>query len=81
MTIPINITQNGRMSLPSDIRKRMGLAGGDTVYLEETEDGVILRTAAQAVARAQALAKRYTGDNADTSVAAFLSDRLEDSGE
>lgn len=81
MTIPINITQNGRMSLPADIRKRMGLAGGDTVYLEETEDGVILRTAAQAVARAQALAKRYTGDNPDTSVAAFLADRSEDSGE
>jgi len=81
MTFPINITQNGRMSLPADIRKRMGLTGGDTVYLEETEDGVILRTAAQAVARAQALAKRYTGDNSDTSVAAFLADRSEDSGE
>lgn len=81
MTIPINITQNGRMSLPADIRKRMGLTGGDTVYLEETDEGVILRTAGQAVARAQALAKRYTSDNSDTSVATFLADRSEDGGE
>lgn len=81
MTVQINITPNGRMSLPADIRKRMGLTGSTTIYLEETDDGVILRTAAQAVARAQALAKRYTGENPDTSVAAFLADRSEDSGE
>ncbi|WP_288487458.1 AbrB/MazE/SpoVT family DNA-binding domain-containing protein [uncultured Novosphingobium sp.] len=81
MTIQVNITPNGRMSLPADIRKRLGLNGGGAVYIDETDDGVVLRTAAQAVARAQALAKRYTGDNSDTSVDAFLARRREDSGE
>ncbi len=81
MTLQINITANGRMSLPADVRKRLGLAGGGAVYLDETEDGVVLRTANQAVARAQALAKQYTGDNPDASVEAFLARRREESGE
>jgi len=81
MTLQINITANGRMSLPADIRKRLGLTGGGAVYLDETEDGVVLRTATQAVARAQALAKQYTGDNPEASVDAFLSRRREESGE
>lgn len=81
MTLQINITPNGRMSLPADIRKRLGLIGGGAVYLDETEDGVILRTANQAVARAQAIAKQYTCGNPDASVDAFLNRRREDSGE
>lgn len=81
MTVQVNITPNGRMSLPADIRKRLGLGEGGAVYLDETPDGVILRTAAQAVARAQALAKQFTGANPDASVDAFLARRREDSGE
>ena len=81
MTLQINITPNGRMSLPADVRKRLGLTGGGAVYLDETEDGVVLRTANQAVARAQALAKQYTGGNPNASVDAFLQRRREDSGE
>ena len=81
MTVQVNITPNGRMSLPADIRKRLGLVGGGAVYLDETPDGLVLRTAAQAVARAQALAKQYTEGNPDASVEAFLAKRREDSGE
>lgn len=81
MTIQVNITPNGRMSLPADIRKRLGLTEGGAVYLDETADGVVLRTAAQAVARAQALARQFTAGNADASVDAFLARRREESGE
>ena len=81
MTVQVNITPNGRMSLPADIRKRLGLVGGGAVYLDETPDGLVLRTAAQAVARAQALAKQYTEGNPDATVEAFLAKRREDSGE
>lgn len=81
MTVAVNVTSNGRMSLPADMRKRLGIVGGGAVYLDETADGVVLRTAAQAVARAQALAKQYTGDNPQASVDAFLARRREDSGE
>ncbi len=81
MTIQVNITPNGRLSLPASIRKRLGLTGGGPVFLEETEDGVILRTASQAVARAQAIARRFTEGNPEASVDAFLARRRAESGE
>lgn len=81
MSVQVNITANGRMSLPADIRKRLGLTGGGAVLLEETDDGVVLRTVAQVVARAQALTRELTAGKGDTSVDAFLRDRRQDSGE
>ena len=81
MTVQVNITPNGRMSLPADLRKRLGLVDGGAVFLEETEDGVVLRTAAQAVARAQAIAKRFTEGKPEASVDAFLAKRVVESGE
>jgi bifunctional DNA-binding transcriptional regulator/antitoxin component of YhaV-PrlF toxin-antitoxin module len=38
MTIKVNITPNGRMSLPGGIRKRLGLTDGGAVYLDETAE-------------------------------------------
>ena len=81
MTVQVTITSNGRMSLPADIRKRLGLAGGGALLVEETEDGVILRTVAQSVSHAQALARKYTAGKAEASVDAFLAGRRSDSGE
>ena len=80
MTMQVNISANGRMSLPAVIRKRLGLEGGCAVLLEETDDGVVLRTVGQAVARGQAIAKKYAG-YPDASVDAFLVKRRADSGE
>ena len=81
MTVQVKITPNGRMSLPADIRKRLGLTRGGALLVEETEDGIILRTVAQSIAHAQTLAKQYTGDNPEASVDAFLGRRREESGE
>lgn len=81
MTVQVTITANGRMSLPADMRKRLGLAKGGAVLVEETDDGIVLRTVAQAVARAQALARQYTEDNPEASVDAFLANRRAESGE
>lgn len=80
MTMQVNITANGRMSLPAGIRKRLGLEEGGAVLIEETADGIVLRTVTQAVARAQAIAKKYVG-HPDASVDAFLANRRSDSGE
>lgn len=80
MSIQVLIAANGRMSLPADLRKRLGLSDGGAVFIEETQDGLVLRTAAQAVAHAQALAKKYTGGQPDSGVAGFLARRQEDSG-
>jgi bifunctional DNA-binding transcriptional regulator/antitoxin component of YhaV-PrlF toxin-antitoxin module len=79
MAIEVPVSEDGGIRLPASLRKRLGLSGSGTVFLEETEDGVVLRTAAQAVARAQALANRYTGDNGGS--AEFIANRRADSGE
>lgn len=80
MTIQVNIMPNGRMSLPADIRKRLGLTGGGAVYLDETEDRVVLRTMPQIVAQAQSLARQYR-DAPGGSVDGFLAERAAESGE
>ena len=79
MSLQVNITPNGRMSLPAAIRKRLGLEAGGAVLVEETADGVVIRTVGQAVARAQAIAKKYA-DHPDASVDAVLAGRCADSG-
>ena len=81
MTIQVNITPQGRMSLPADLRKRLGLVEGGAVFLEETEDGIVLRTAAQAVTHAQAIARRFNNGGKGVSVSGFLAHRRADSGE
>ncbi len=81
MTYQVKITANGRMSLPAELRKRLGLSGGGALLVEETADAIILRTTAQAVANAQAIVRKYTGDNPAASVDAFLANRRKDWGE
>ncbi len=80
MTTRVTIAANGRMSLPADLRKRLGLAGGGALLIEELPDGIVLRTVAQSIAHAQALARRYTADVPEASVGAFLANRRADSG-
>lgn len=80
MTLQINITANGRMSLPAGIRKRLGLEGGGVVLIEETVEGIVLRTVSQAVTRAQTIAMKY-GYHPDASVDAFLANRRADGRE
>jgi len=81
MTVRVSITPNGRMSLPADIRKRLGLADGGALLVEETSDGIVLRTVAQSIAHAQALARKYTGNKPEVSVDDFLANRRAESGE
>jgi len=81
MTYHLNVAANGRIVLPADVRRRMGLSEGGALLAEETPDGLILRTVEQTVAHAQALARRYTSDNPEASVETFLANRRKESGE
>ena len=81
MTYQVKITSEGRMSLPAELRKRLGLSGGGELVVDETKDGIVLRTVAQSVAHARAWARRYTADLPETSVEAFLAKRRDESGE
>jgi AbrB family looped-hinge helix DNA binding protein len=81
MSYQVKITPSGRMSLPAALRKRLGLSGGGALLVEETENGIVLRTVAQSVAHAQAIVRKYTGDNPESSVDAFLANRRKEWGE
>ncbi len=81
MTLHVKIAANGRLVLPAGLRRRLGLADGGELVVEETESGVLLRTVAQSVAQARDLARRYTANKPDASVDAFLTKRRSDSGE
>ena len=76
MTRQVNIAANGRMSLPADIRKRLGLSAGGSLLVQETSHGLVLRTLAQSIEHAQALAREYTADKPEASVDAFLARRF-----
>ncbi len=78
MTYQINVAPNGRMSLPAELRNRLGLSDGGALLVEETSDGLILRTVAP---HAQALARKYTAEKPQASVDAFLAARPAESGE
>jgi AbrB family looped-hinge helix DNA binding protein len=80
MSFMVNVSPNGRISLPAAVRKRLGVASGGALVVEETDTGLVLRTLAQSVSHAQALAARYTSAKPEASVDAFLAQRLEDSG-
>jgi AbrB family looped-hinge helix DNA binding protein len=75
MSIHVKVMANGRMSLPADIRRRHGLAGGGHVVVEETADGIVLRTVDQAVARAQAMSRKLTAGKPGAGVSDFLTER------
>ncbi len=81
MSYQVKITASGRLSLPAAVRKRLGLADGGALLIEETADGIVLRTVAQAVATARDLARRHTADNPAATVDSFLANRRKDSGE
>ena len=81
MAYHLSVAANGRLVLPAEIRKRLGLLKGGDLMLEETLDGLVLRTVAQSVAHAQAIARRYLADRPDVSVDAFLASRRAESGE
>jgi AbrB family looped-hinge helix DNA binding protein len=43
MTKVININERGTLTLPKELRQRIGLKGGGQVLAEETSDGILIR--------------------------------------
>jgi bifunctional DNA-binding transcriptional regulator/antitoxin component of YhaV-PrlF toxin-antitoxin module len=69
------ITPSGTLTLPEDLRRRYGLADGGDVVIEDSGDGLVIRTLPQAIARAQATGRKFLAENPDASVDDFLADR------
>ena len=81
MSYQVRMVANGRIGLPAALRKRLGVADGDMLVLDEIDHGLIIRTVPQSVANARAIMDKYKKNGLKTSVADFLAHRKEDSGE
>lgn len=81
MTIHVPISATGRMSLPAAIRKRLGVGKGGELILEETADGVVLRTPAQSLEKARKLARALSQGKPGATVDDFLARRRGEWGE
>ena len=46
MTKVISINERGTLTLPKELRQRLGLNGGGQVVAEETSDGILIRAGA-----------------------------------
>ena len=51
--------KGGRIVIPTEYRRELGVEPGDEIILHLDEEGLRLYTPAQAVARAQSLVRRY----------------------
>jgi AbrB family looped-hinge helix DNA binding protein len=72
------VSESGRLSLPSDIRRAVGLERGGDVVVELDGHEIRIRTVAEVIARAQKLTKKLLGDRDGTSVDDFLAARREE---
>ena len=63
--VAVKLGTGGRLVIPGGMREAMGLAAGDTLLLVLEPDGLRVLTAGQAVARAQALVRRYLAPGRD----------------
>jgi AbrB family looped-hinge helix DNA binding protein len=78
MGIEINVAANGRLVLPAEIRKRMGLENGGKLVLNESEFGLELTNFRQRAKRAQTLYKKYSEGKKTFSVDDFIAMKREE---
>lgn len=75
-TINIRVAENGRMVLPAQVRKALGVVGEGKLVLTIREGEVLLQPLSAHVRRAQQLYRDHVKN--DRSVDDFLKDRLAD---
>jgi bifunctional DNA-binding transcriptional regulator/antitoxin component of YhaV-PrlF toxin-antitoxin module len=72
------VSKSGRVSIPVEFRKAVGLEHGGNVLIELVGREIRIRTVDEVVAQAQAIARRLTAGNPEASVDEFLAERRRD---
>jgi bifunctional DNA-binding transcriptional regulator/antitoxin component of YhaV-PrlF toxin-antitoxin module len=72
------VSESGRLGLPAELRKAVGLDRGGDVVIELDGADIRIRTVREVVARAQALSNQLLADKSEGSVDAFLAERRKD---
>ena len=78
MGIQVTVSPNGRVVIPADVRRKLGIENGGTLTLSVDEYGVTLSTAKQRVRKAQALYRQFTKGKSTGSVDDFLEEKRRD---
>lgn len=73
--IRAKVSDSGRLSIPAEIRKAVGLEQGGDVVVSLEGGEIRIRTLDEAVARAQAASRRLLRDKPGASVDDFLAER------
>jgi AbrB family looped-hinge helix DNA binding protein len=76
-----HISPSGRISLPAEFRRALGLERGGNVIVELDGGDIRIRTVREAVAQAQAMSRQLLVDKPAISVEDFLAHRRKDWGE
>ena len=66
---------NGRLSVPVDIRERAGWSPGEMLFVEQTDNGIVLRSRAQYARSMQAMVRAYLKGQPGSSVDDFLAEK------
>ena len=74
-TVKGRVSESGRLSIPAEFRKAVGLEHGGDVVIELVGREIRIRTIDEVVAQAKAIARRLTAGKPDASVDAFLAER------
>jgi AbrB family looped-hinge helix DNA binding protein len=72
----VRVSETGRLSLPADMRRKLGLEKGGVVQLEIVDGDLRIRTMKAVIERVQKMA-RESGWAQKTSVADFIAERRE----
>ena len=73
--VTTRMSENGRMTVPASIRAAVGLDRGGDVIVEVVDGELRVRTVAQAMERARAVARKIVGGKTGGTVEDFLADR------
>lgn len=76
--ITTRISENGRMTIPASVRAAVGLVRGGDVIVEVVDGELHVRTVAQAMERARAIARKIAKGKIGGSVEDFLADRRQE---
>jgi AbrB family looped-hinge helix DNA binding protein len=74
------VSTSGRISLPAEFRKAVGLEHGGDVVVELDGKDIRIRTIDEGIARAQAIARRLFADKPSVSADDFVKHRKQDWG-
>jgi AbrB family looped-hinge helix DNA binding protein len=78
MGIQVKVSPSGRLSIPADVRKQLGLEKGGSLMLNVDEFGITLTNFQQRVAKAQSLYREYSKGKPRTSVDDFMAEKRAD---